>query len=220
MDAAGLSRTTVELDAGESIPNLDDFDILLVMGGPMDVWEQQQHPWLVAEKAAIRYWVQTRKSPYLGLCLGHQLLADTLGGTVAAAETPEIGVMSVQLTASGERHPLFAGLPTTMSVLQWHSAEVLELPQGGEVLAYSDACAVNAMAYGACAFGLQYHVELTARTVDEWSAIPEYANALRDSCGAGALESMRSEADARLAEFQSSAAAIFANFLQIARAAS
>ena len=94
----------VELDEGEPIPDLDGFDALWVMGGPMDVWEEEAHPWLVTEKEVIRKAVIDRGMPYLGFCLGHQLLADALGGTVGPAKIPEVGVMEVaadQLKAQG-----------------------------------------------------------------------------------------------------------------------
>jgi hypothetical protein len=78
---------TIELDRGEPIPPLDNYDALWVMGGPMDVWDVEENPWLIAEKAAIRRWVRELDRPFLGLCLGHQLLADALGGTRRAEPT-------------------------------------------------------------------------------------------------------------------------------------
>ena len=75
----GVDWDAVELDEGAPIPDLHDYDALWVMGGPMDVWDTEEYPWLVEEKAAIRYWVNELKRPYLGLCLGHQLLAESLG---------------------------------------------------------------------------------------------------------------------------------------------
>src|ERR1700722_8191492 len=69
---AGLSLTVVELDAGEALPPLEPFDLVLAMGGPMDVWEDKEHPWLVDEMAAIRYWVAELGRPFFGVCLGHQ----------------------------------------------------------------------------------------------------------------------------------------------------
>ncbi len=80
---AGIEWDVVELDEGQPIPDLNDYDALWVMGGPMDVWEVDDHPWLVAEKAAIREAVNDRGMPFLGCCLGHQLLANALGGVCA-----------------------------------------------------------------------------------------------------------------------------------------
>jgi GMP synthase-like glutamine amidotransferase len=78
----------VELDAGEPIPPLERYDALWVMGGPMDVWDVDEHPWLIPEKRAIRRWVRELQRPFLGLCLGHQLLADALGGTCGRSVRP------------------------------------------------------------------------------------------------------------------------------------
>ena len=80
LDGAGIQWDAVELDVGEKIPAFESYDALWVMGGPMDVWDEDECPWLVPEKAAIRHWVCDLKKPYLGFCLGHQLLADALGG--------------------------------------------------------------------------------------------------------------------------------------------
>ncbi len=144
----GIAWTPVELDEGEPIPPLHDYDILWAMGGPMDVWEVDANPWLESEMAAIRRWVRDLGKPFLGFCLGHQLLAAALGGRVGPAAEPEIGMLSVSLTEAGRAHRLFAGLPDAPKTLQWHSAEVLEPPDDAVVLASTPACLVNAMAVG------------------------------------------------------------------------
>jgi GMP synthase-like glutamine amidotransferase len=210
--AAGHSMHQVELDEGDPIPPLGDYDALLVMGGPMDVWQVQEHPWLVAEKRAIRAWVSAGR-PYLGMCLGEQLLADAMGGSVALmTAAPEVGMSEVKLTPD----PIFAGLPERCLCFQWHGAEVLALPPGARLLATSAGCAVQGFAIGQHAYGLQFHMELTETTAAEWGALPEYAAALEAVQGAGALDRLAAEVAAHLPVLQSAAQKMFGNFLAIA----
>ena len=206
----------VELDRGDSIPDLTSYDLMLVMGGPQDVWQEAEHPWLVEEKAAIRQFVLEMQRPFLGVCLGHQLLAVALGGWVSMAETPEVGVMKVGLTSAGRTDPLFRGMRSPMTVLQWHGAQVSALPEGATVLAGSAYCAVQAFRYGTCAYGLQYHVEITGETVDEWAAIPVYAAALRRAMGEDALAVLRGDVAERLSSFGDDCRSLYQNLKRVA----
>lgn len=203
----------VELDGGEPIPELGGFDALWVMGGPMDVWEDEAHPWLRPEKAAIREAVVERRMPYFGFCLGHQLLADALGGEVGRCETPEIGIFDVSLTEAGRASPFLAGMEATGKCLQWHSAEVKRVPEGARVLASSPACRVQALSVGDHAISLQYHVEITATTVDDWGAVPAYEAALEKNLGANALPRFRAAADGHMAAFNRDARRLYDNFM-------
>ncbi len=212
MTSAGIAWDAVELDAGDPIPAFDDYDALLVMGGPMDVWQTDEHPWLITETTAIRQWV-AGGNPYLGFCLGHQLLARAMGGEVEPATEPEIGILPVQLTDDGREHWFFRGCDAEIMSLQWHSAEVTGLPAGGIILARSDACAVNALAVGDNAVSVQFHIEMTDTTVAEWGAIPEYAAALEQALGAGALGTMDSEARQYRSDFRATSETLFQNFL-------
>ncbi|MGH8598885.1 MAG: type 1 glutamine amidotransferase, partial [Gammaproteobacteria bacterium] len=178
----------VELDAGDPIPPLDDYSALWVMGGPMDVWDESEYPWLKAEKSAIREAVRERRMPYLGFCLGHQLLADALGGAVRLAAESEVGIMPVQCTAAGRSSPLLAGLPSSLDVLQWHGAEVVSAPADALILATSRRCQNQAMQIGTHALSLQFHVEITTTTVADWNEIPEYNAALTRLFGAGGAQ--------------------------------
>lgn len=206
----GHQLHTVELDEGAQIPPLDDYDALWVMGGPMDTWQEAQHPWLRAEKAAIRRAVRELGMPYLGFCLGHQLLADALGGSVALAAEPEVGVL--QVARSAQASPFLDGVPERFDVLQWHSAEIKQTPDDAVVLASSPRCAVQAMSVGPRAFSMQFHVEITDRTVPEWHAVPAYCAALEQSLGADGPQRLHAEADAHMREFNALAARLYANW--------
>ncbi len=213
----GIEWTTIELDAGDRIPDLRSFDALWVMGGPMDVWEDETHPWLEPERAAIREAVVARQMPFLGFCLGHQLLAQALGGDVGPAATPEIGILDVALTEAGRASPIFEGLPAAHACLQWHGAEVRQAPPGTRTLASSKDCAIQALACGDHAFSVQYHVEITGDTVHEWGAIPEYEQELERALGAGALAAFEADTAAHLDEFNQYARRIYDNFMGIVR---
>ena len=199
---SGHEWHAIELDLGEPMPPLDGFDLLVVMGGPMDVWQEDAHPWLRAEKAAIRRWVQVLGRPYLGICLGHQLLADALGGAVSLMAAPEVGLADVEVTPAGRVDPLLAGFGPRVETFQWHGAEVSRLPVGAEVLAANAVCPVQALRWGRHAYGFQYHVEITASTVAEWGSIPEYRNSLERALGVERATTLEVEVAHRLPSFR------------------
>ena len=212
LKADGITWETVEIDEGETIPDLAPFDAMMVMGGPQDVWQEEQYPWLKPEKAAIRRFVVEMKRPFLGICLGHQLLAEAVGGRVALGKTPEVGALQIMKTEAGRRDPLFAGVPDPINVLQWHGAEVNALPEGAEVLARSDACEIQAFRFGDRAYGLQSHVEVTGGTVADWAAIPEYARALEVALGAGAVDRVAADVERNLTGYTAVARTLYNNF--------
>jgi GMP synthase-like glutamine amidotransferase len=218
----GASLDIVMLHRGEAIPSLAPYDFLLVMGGAMDVWETAAHPWLTDETRAIREWAMSRNRPYLGICLGLQLLAEALGGEVGLARKAEVGVGTVKLTAAGRRHGLTSGLTPQMPVMQWHHAEVTRLPEGATVLASSPVSKVQIMGAGDVLLATQFHAELTPELVARWAHIPQYIAWLEEALGAHAYERVRLRALPLMPEMAAMSRRLFDNLLDgkaIARAA-
>lgn len=213
----GIEWDAVELDEGEPIPDLNDYDALWVMGGPMDVWDVVEHPWLIPEKQAIRTWVKELQKPYLGLCLGHQLLADALGGTCGPARPPEIGILDIELTEDGKADAVFGSLPSIQKCLQWHSVEVAQMPDDAVCLASSADCRIQAMRVGHNAWSAQYHVECEPDTVSNWGVVPAYAAALEQSLGDGALDKMKADAAAVMPQFEDVSRKLYENFIKNVR---
>lgn len=214
LEADNIEWDAIELDIGDVIPDLDNYDALWVMGGPMDVWDVEEHPWLIPEKAAIRHWVNELKKPYLGLCLGHQLLADALGGTCGPQRPPEIGILNVDLTEAGQTDALFEGLPVNQKCLQWHSVCVAQAPENTTILASSDDCRIQAMRVGDNAWSMQYHVEVEEDTVDNWGVVPAYRDALISTLGGNGLTMMKAGADENMQNFLECSEMIYRNFMK------
>jgi len=206
--ADGHELHVIALDAGDTIPALQDYDLLAVMGGPMDVWQEAEHPWLIPEKAAIKHWVATLNRPYFGICLGHQLLAVALGGDAQPMQTPEVGLAQITQTGAGRADAIFGNLPETMTTLQWHGVQVTKLPPDAVVLASNAACAVQAMRVGGHAYGVQYHLEILPSTVADWQAIPAYRAALHATIGAAAADQLEADVAPLLPAFRQVAAQI------------
>ena len=202
---------TVELDVGEKIPKLDTYDAMIVMGGPMDTWQEEIHPWLVHEKESIYEFACVQKKPYLGLCLGAQLLGEVVGGKVNKMDNPEIGILDINIS---NHNSIFKSMENNIKVLQWHSYEISDLPDSATLLASSDVCKVQAFSFER-AYGLQFHVEQTNETVPQWSCIPEYKTALEETLGSNALDKFTSGVDDNLAAFNDSAKIIYNNFINI-----
>jgi GMP synthase-like glutamine amidotransferase len=176
----------------------------------MDVWEEDTHPWLRAEKQAIREWALKWHRPYFGVCLGQQLLAEALGGTVGLGSAAEVGVGSVDLTGD---HFLTTGLEPSFRVMQWHHAEVTTLPHGAEVLARSAVTPVQIMAVGDSLLSTQFHGELTPALINRWAHIPQYLKWLDEALGPNAYERVRAEALPLMPDFRRMSQALFSNLV-------
>jgi GMP synthase-like glutamine amidotransferase len=193
--AATLDR--VEVDEGDRLPDWRGYDAIVAMGGPMSATDDDVLPWLGPEKQLIGEAVRAG-TPYWGVCLGVQLLAASLGARVYPGPEPEVGVLPVALTPEALADPVFAGLPAEVATVQWHG-DTFDLPEGAVRLATSPAYANQAFRYER-AYGVQFHLEISAAMAREWAAVPEYAASLERTLGgeaaAGFLEEIGSRADA------------------------
>ena len=155
----GHTLACTRLYAGEALPaGPDGFDWLIVMGGPMNINQHRDHPWLLPEKKLIHAAVAAGKR-VLGVCLGAQLIADALGGKVFQNAEREIGWLPVRAVAAGADSPF--AFPAKTTVLHWHG-DTFSLPPGSTWLAESEGCAHQAFAVGPRVLGLQFHLEMTA----------------------------------------------------------
>ena len=216
--ADGHTLTTIQLDEGDTIPsNLNEFDAMLCMGGPMDTFMEQEHPWLVPEKKAIGEYVLNLKKPFLGFCLGCQLLGEVLGGRVVSSEPPEIGVLDINIIDDAKQDPVFNFLPNSIKALQWHSYEVqgLETIDGVEVIGSSPSTKYQIFGYNNHAYGIQFHIEIRKSTVDDWAAVPEYKNALEQSLGKEALPEMKNSVNQEIDTMMHQCNQLYKNFINI-----
>ena len=130
----GVNLTTIELDEGEKIPNdLSKFDAMFCMGGPMDTWMEDKYPWLIEERKKIKNFVVDLQKPYLGFCLGCQLLGEAVGGKVVKSNPAEIGMLDINFSNKKNNDSLFSSFPNKIKSLQWHSYEVNNLESNKDV---------------------------------------------------------------------------------------
>jgi GMP synthase (glutamine-hydrolysing) len=160
----GIALDVRRMDLGHPLPSVEQLDGLVVMGGPMNAFDDADHPHLAAERALLGAAVG-RGLPVLGVCLGAQLLAAALGASVLRGDAPEIGLGEVALTAEGERDPVLGGNGARLPVLHWHG-DTFTLPDGATLLASSAAYAHQAFRVGRRAYGLQFHLEVDAPLLD------------------------------------------------------
>ena len=214
-----INLTTIELDEGEKIPNdLSSFDAMFCMGGPMDTWMEKDYPWLIEEKKKIREFVVDLKKPYLGFCLGCQLLGEVIGGEVTRSEPSEIGILDIDFLESKSDDNLFSSFPNQIKSLQWHSYEVRSLENNKDVtlIASSEITKYQIFKYQRHAYGIQFHIEIKDTTVSEWGCVPEYKSALEKQFGAAALEKFDKSAKANMADMNKYSQILYQNFKKLA----
>ena len=211
----GVKITTIELDEGEKIPNnLSSFDAMFCMGGPMDTWMEKDYPWLIDEKKSIKEFVVNLKKPYLGFCLGCQLLGEVTGGKVVRSNVPEIGMMNINFSDNKKNDLLFSSFPNNITSLQWHSYEVKDLEKNNDItlIASSPETKYQIFRYQNHAYGIQFHIEVKKTTVGEWGCVPEYKSALEKALGPNALQKFDSEAQINMEKMNNYSKILYSKF--------
>jgi GMP synthase-like glutamine amidotransferase len=153
---------------GDCLPKPEQISALIVMGGAMGANDDHKHPFLTELKELVRT-VVAAGTPYLGVCLGGQLLAAAVGAQVVSNRWDELGTMNARLTEEGVRDQLFCGVAETFTTFQWHH-DSFDIPAGAVLLASSAACPHQAFRLGTSAWALQFHPEVTEAIVRDWSA--------------------------------------------------
>jgi GMP synthase-like glutamine amidotransferase len=167
--ARGHRVRATRLQRGDGLPGVDDFDWLIVMGGPMNIYEHDRYPWLIQEKFLIRD-ACVKKKQVLGICLGSQLLADVLGGPVSENGEAEIGWFDVTLNEEARTSPHFEDFPGAFPAFHWHG-DTFAVPPGATALMSSEACQSQAFSWGeGRALGLQFHLEVELEDARRWLA--------------------------------------------------
>jgi GMP synthase (glutamine-hydrolysing) len=206
----GLTLHRVQLDEGEALPSQGEFAAIVAMGGPMGTYDEASFPWLSAEKRFIAEAVRAG-TPYWGVCLGAQLLAASLGATVGPGALPEVGVGRVQLTDGAATDPVFARAPAVFEALHWHG-DTYELPDGAVRLASSKQYEQQAFVFQR-AYGLQFHLEVTASLAQEWLEVPAYLDSLERAIGAGEASVLLERVASASSSTTSLARALFGRWL-------
>ncbi|MGI9237715.1 MAG: type 1 glutamine amidotransferase [Woeseiaceae bacterium] len=196
----------------ESRPALDRYEALIVLGGPMNSDQIDSFPNLVTEVQIIRE-ALGRDMSILGICLGAQLLAKALGGSVSRNPVREIGWYDVELTEQGVSDPVLSAFKRRQQVFQWHE-DGITLPPGAVHLAGSPASAVQAFRYGKHAYGFQFHLEASRRLIDRWLSVPVHQQTLAEERGHISVETIREQTRESIAPLQDLSRRTFTRWIE------
>lgn len=197
----------------DSQPELEGYRGLIVLGGPMGVYDAHAHPHLNVEMKLIEEALRL-DIPILGICLGSQLLAHVLGAKVAKAKKMEIGWCPVAMTEDGKDDGLFGHFKSAEKVFQLHQ-DAFEMPNGAKHLLYSEDCNGQAFRYGAKAYGMQFHLEVDKAMIHRWLKIADNIQMLAASKGQYTAEQIVSETERYMERCLELSRSTFAKFIEI-----
>lgn len=194
-------------------PSLDGYDGIVILGGPMSANDTDRLPHLVTEMNLIEQAMQ-RNLPMLGICLGAQLIAKTLGAAVYPSPEKEIGWYDVSPTGEADNDPLLSKFRNSEKIFQWHG-ETFDMPRSTRHLAFSALCANQAFRYGDNVYGFQFHLEVDEPMIHRWLTLAEHKNEFRglgDNIDPGRIHSETPEHIVRLHHLSDR---VFGEFIQL-----
>ena len=188
--------------------------LCFVWVGPWMLGWKKNFLGLLMKKKKIKEFVVDMKKPFLGFCLGCQLLGEVIGGKVVKSDNAEIGIMNVDLLNIKKNDTLFSTFPKKIKALQWHSYEVRDLENNKDVtlLASSATTKYQVFKYQNHAYGIQFHIEVKSNTVTDWGCVPEYKSALEKQFGDGALDKFDKEAKANMKQMNNFSTTLYSKF--------
>lgn len=200
----------IDLSRGSQLPeNLKGLAGVVCLGGPMNVYEEESYSFLKEEDRFIKE-VLKRRIPFLGICLGSQLLAKAAAARITRAPLKEIGYFDVALTDEAKKDRLFAGLADKINVFQWHG-DTFGIPDNGALLAEGVSCKNQALRVGKNAYGLQFHVEVTPRMIHSWARRYQKEEGL----SARVIKGMCAQAQEKRKDYEEQANLFYENFAGI-----
>lgn len=158
--------TYTRLYEKQAFPDQNDYDWLIIMGGPMNIYEENKYPWLIREKEFIKAAIDNNKL-IIGICLGGQLIADVIGGRVVQNKHREIGWFPVKFSEKALSMPQFCFLPEKPVVFEWHGDTFIDLPEETVIVAANEACENQAFVFRNRVYGFQFHLESTLKIIND-----------------------------------------------------
>jgi GMP synthase-like glutamine amidotransferase len=208
-----VSIKTIELEKGQALPqNFSNIKAVISMGGPMNVYEEEKYPFLKEEDTFLGDVIKNN-IPFLGICLGAQLLAKSCGAEIKKNTCREIGWFKVKLTQIGISDPLFEGMDEEFEVFQWHEDQ-FQIPKNGILLATSHFCPHQVLKVGKCAYGFQFHIEVTPQMVESW--VEDERDALDKEKGVSTIKIVK-ETHKKRDYLRTLTEKIIGNFLRLAQ---
>jgi GMP synthase (glutamine-hydrolysing) len=209
----GIPARTIEYYCGERLSpaEIDDYSAFFSLGGPYHLHSDMEKLPFLSEEVEFLRWLVERGKPVLGVCLGCQLVAMALGGSVYRHKESEIGCHQARLTGYGEKDLLFRDFPNPFITFHWHS-DTFDLPPRAVLLAEGDIAPNQAFRFGETVYGVQFHIEITRKTVDEWLRL--YSDILKKK--GISVEQFSRSFDLRAGEYRRLSALLLHNFREIA----